>query len=110
MVESVDTQTPRTPRIDLPQAQVAAFCAKWGVVEFALFGSVMRDDFGPESDVDVMVRFETGRIVRMSDFENMRRELESLFGREVDLMERHWIENPYRRRSINRDLTVVYAA
>ena len=49
-------------RVELPMERIAAFCQKYGVAEFSLFGSVLRDDFGPDSDVDVLVEFEPGHI------------------------------------------------
>jgi predicted nucleotidyltransferase len=57
------------------------------VVEFALFGSVMRQDFGPESDVDVMVRFDADVKRSLIDLLHIREELQTLFGRDVDLVE-----------------------
>lgn len=48
------------PKIPINQAQIEAFCKKWKIVEFSLFGSVLRDDFGPDSDVDVLVKFAPG--------------------------------------------------
>lgn len=89
---------------------IREFCEKWGIVEFALFGSVVRDDFGPDSDIDVMVRFDPERGDTLSGFFQAQDELQQLFGRKVDLTKRGPISNPYARRLIRRDLTVVYAA
>ena len=79
-------------------------------MELALFGLVVRDDFGPESDVDVMVRFAPHAGRSLWDFVDMQEELERLIGRPVDLVERSTILNPFRRHGIERDLTVVYEA
>ena len=98
------------PRIDIPQAQIEAFCHKWGVVEFALFGSVVRDDFRPDSDIDVMVKFVDGHTTDLFDIVDMKDELRQILGRQVDLVQHGTIENPFRRKSIMRDLTIVYAA
>ena len=84
-----------------------------GVAELVLFGSVLRDDFGPESDVDVLVRFKAGRTVGLFEADRMRRELAEIFAREVDLMTRAAIErsrNHIRRKAILEAAQVVYAA
>lgn len=92
------------------EEQIAAFCRRWKIAVLALFGSVVRDDFGPESDVDVMVTFAPEAGHTLWDFVDMQWQLEEIFGRPVDLVERGSIPNPFRRRSIERDLTVIYAA
>jgi predicted nucleotidyltransferase len=89
--------------IDVPTEQLRAFCRKWKVTEFALFGSVTRDDFTPASDVDVMVEFAEGAPWTLSSWLDMREELIALFGREVDLAERSGVEqmrNYLRREEI----------
>lgn len=91
-------------------AEIEAFCHKWGVVEFALFGSVMRDDFRPDSDIDVMVTFAESNTTDLFDIVDMKDELRTLFGRDVDLIQAGTVENPFRLNSIMRDLSVVYAA
>lgn len=70
----------------------------------------MRDDFRPDSDIDVMVSFAPNSGIDLWDFLAMKDELEKLFGRPVDLVQKGTVRNPFRRHSINRDLTVVYAA
>lgn len=89
--------------IDYDKAKLRDFCRKWKVAEFSLFGSVVRDDFGPESDVDVMVRFADDAGWSLFDIVHMENELAEIFGRPVDLCEREAVEksrNPYRRGSI----------
>jgi predicted nucleotidyltransferase len=100
----------KKPRIEIPQQAIAGFCQRWKVTEFALFGSVMRDDFGPDSDIDVMVTFGLEGDWDLLDIADMKLELESLFGRRVDLMQRGPIGNPFKRRHVLNDLTVIYAA
>lgn len=81
--------------LEVPEADLRVFCQKWRITEFAVFGSVLRDDFGPESDVDVLVTFEDGARWRLADLSAMRRELETIVGRPIDLVERDAVtENP----------------
>ena len=99
-----------TPRLPIPVAAVAAFCRKWQVTEFALFGSVLRDDFGPESDVDVLVSFAPDVRYSLFDLVEMQDELSAAFGRDVDLVTRRAVErsmNEWRRRSILESLAHV---
>lgn len=97
-------------RIEVPQQAIADFCRKWKIREFSLFGSVLRDDFRPDSDVDVLVTFETEAPWSLFDFVDMRDELKEIFGREVDLIEEKGLRNPYRRHSILNSKRLVYAA
>lgn len=98
--------------IALPMEDIAAFCRRWKISELALFGSVLRDDFGPESDLDVLVTFAPDA-PPVPDRQAMREELETLVGRPVDLMYRRVIErdsNYLLRKSILRSVRVIYAA
>ena len=72
-------------RIDLDQAAVEAFCRKHGLRKLSLFGSVLRDDFRPDSDVDVLVEFRQGVRAGYLTMAAMERELSQLLGRRVDL-------------------------
>ena len=97
------------PRIPIPHERIAAFCERWQVREFALFGSILRDDFGPESDVDVLVTLSDDAALSLWDWTEMIDELRELFGRDVDLVERSGLRNPFRRREILRTMEVVHA-
>ncbi|MEK7794278.1 MAG: nucleotidyltransferase family protein [Candidatus Hydrogenedentota bacterium] len=92
-----------------PEA-VTAFCRKWKVQELALFGSVLREDFRPDSDVDVLVTFEPDAPWSLWDWAAMMDELKSIFGRNVDLIEKDAVRNPFRRRAMLREHRVIYAA
>jgi len=94
----------------IPEDRIADFCRKWGVQEFSLFGSVLRDDFRPDSDVDVLVAFEPGRSATLEEWLDMEDELRAMFGREVDLVERWRITNPFRRHEILTNRWIIYAA
>jgi predicted nucleotidyltransferase len=99
--------------IPIPADQIAAFCRRWGVVEFALFGSVLRDDFGPDSDIDTLLTFAPGRLYTFKQLDQMETELADLFGRPVDVVDRQAVQespNYIRRRSILESAAVIYAA
>lgn len=92
---------------------IAGFCHKWKIAELAVFGSVLRSDFGPESDVDVLVRFDPAARHGLSEWMEMERELEEILGRDVDLISRRSIEesrNYIRRKAILESVQVLYAA
>lgn len=100
-------------KIQLPEAEIERFCQRWNISEFALFGSVLREDFRPDSDVDVLVTFSPGARWSLFDMARMERELETIFGRPVDLVERKAVEsseNYIRRKHILRSLVPVYVA
>ncbi len=89
--------------IDYDKETLRDFCHRWKITAFWLFGSVVRDDFGPESDVDVMVRFADDASWSLFDEVHMEDELVEIFGRDVDLLTRRAVErsrNPIRRDSI----------
>jgi hypothetical protein len=88
---------------------VAGFCKKWKIVEMSLFGSVLRDDFNPDSDIDVLVTFNPEAKWSLWDFPQMQDELKAIFGREVDIVEKDALKNPFRRHSILTTRQVVYA-
>jgi hypothetical protein len=90
--------------IEIDKDRLRDFCRKWKVTEFSLFGSAVRpDEFRPDSDVDVLVRFSDDARVSLYDISHMEEELREIFGRDVDLAERIGVEqsrNRYRRESI----------
>lgn len=94
----------------LPMKQIENFCRKYGVAEFSLFGSILRDDFGPDSDVDVMLAFHPGCGFTFENTPDIEDDLERLFGRRVDVIEKGRIRNPIRRQNIMNSYRVVYAA
>ena len=101
------------PRIDIPIEKIAAFCRKWQITEFALFGSVLRDDFRPDSDVDVLITIAPGASLGLFELVEMRDELLYLFNRPVDIVTRWTIEhseNTSRQQHILESAEVIYAA
>jgi hypothetical protein len=95
------------------EGQLADYCRRWKVAEMAIFGSALREDFGSESDVDVLVSFEEDARWSLFDLVRMEEELQALLGRPVDLVQRPAVEqseNYIRRKGILENAEVVYAA
>ncbi|MGA7935109.1 MAG: nucleotidyltransferase family protein [Kovacikia sp.] len=98
--------------IELPMEQITEFCHRWQVTELAPFGSVLRNDFRPDSDIDVMVQFHPEAHPRFSTLDQMVAELQTIFHRDVDLVTRQGIEasrNYLRRHEILSSAQVIYA-
>lgn len=101
------------PKVRIPQHKIMEFCARWRITELALFGSVLRDDFGPDSDIDILVTFAPKARRTLFDLVDIRDELESIFGRKVDVFSRGGVEssrNPIRRKAVLESAEVIYAA
>lgn len=97
--------------IDLPIEQIETFCQKWQIVEFALFGSVLREDFRPDSDLDVLVTFHPDAPWGIFELVEIEQELAQLVDRDVDLLEKQVIEksdNHIRREAILTTAKVLY--
>lgn len=94
----------------IPRKRINEFCRRWGVVEFSLFGSALRTDFRPDSDVDVLVTFAKNAEISLFDLVQMKLDLEKIFHRPVDIIEKDALENPFRKREILRTAQVIYAA
>ena len=97
-------------QIQLDKEAIAAFCRKWRIRELSLFGSVLRDDFGPDSDLDFLVSFEAEAGWDLWDLVTIREDLVSLVGRNVDMVIKEALRNPYRRREILTNRQVIHAA
>lgn len=98
--------------VDIPTQQIASFCRKWQIRELALFGSVLREDFGPDSDIDVLATFDANAALSLFDLVNAESELAQILGRPVDLLQRSGVErseNWIRRRRILESAKTVYA-
>jgi uncharacterized protein len=88
---------------------LAEVCQRYGVKELSLFGSSVRGEMGPESDIDIMVEFEPGVRIGLIKFESLANELESLAGRRVDLVTKRGLK-PWVRPRVIEDARVIYAA
>lgn len=103
--------TQLTENIQLPMEEIRAFCDRWQIQEFALFGSVLRHDFRPDSDIDVLYVFDHNAKRTLFDLVDMKEELERMFGRKVDLVSRHGIEasrNYLRKQEILSNAITIY--
>jgi predicted nucleotidyltransferase len=94
--------------IEIPDEAIDEFCRKWKISELALYGSVLREDFGPGSDIDVLVEFEPGCTPGFAFFE-IQAELSELFRRNVDLNTPHFL-SPRVRRNAEAEAKVLFAA
>lgn len=103
----------KTFTIEPYREKIAEFCRKWKIREFSLFGSVLREDFSDDSDIDVLVTFAGDARHTLFDLVDMEDELRELFGRQVDLVSRRGIEssrNAVRRNAILSSAEAIYAA
>jgi uncharacterized protein len=105
----MELQTLIRDRIKATPDQIAEFCDRWKITEFALFGSVLRDDFRPDSDIDILVTFSADSRWSLFDWVDMKDEIKILLGREVDIADKEGLKNPYRRYEILRTCQVIYA-
>ena len=95
-------------KLTIPRPPLAAFCRRHHIRRLSLFGSVLRDDFRPDSDVDVLVEFEPGHIPGLA-FIDIQNELSALLGRPVDLLTPKSISR-WIRAQVMADAEVQYAA
>jgi len=95
--------------LNISDQAIAEFCQRHGVSRLALFGSVLRSDFGPDSDVDVLVEFPVGQTPSLLDLGGMLMELRRLLGREVDLKTPGFL-SPHFRDRVQREALTLYAA
>lgn len=100
-------------KIVIPQNQIIEFCKRWQINEFALFGSVLRDDFGPDSDIDILISFASAADWGLFDQLKMEQELADLLHRKIDLVSKKAVEqnhNWIRRQEILNTAQVIYVS
>ena len=97
-------------RIKLPNDRIAEFCKRHRIRRLSLFGSVLRGDFGPDSDIDVLVEFELGARVGLISLAGLELELGEIIGRKVDLNTPGFLSKYYRDRIINEAVVQYDAA
>ena len=101
------------PNVFIPRDRLAEYCRANGIARLDVFGSALREDFGPKSDIDLLVKFEPGRTPGLFDIVRMEQEFAVLFGRKVDLISRCGVErswNYIRRAAILESAETIYAA
>lgn len=99
--------------IKIPEHKILDFCQRWQIEELAVFGSVLGEDFQPNSDIDLLVTFAENHQWTLFDFVDMQDQLEEIFARKVDLVSKHGIEksrNYIRRQNILNSNKVIYEA
>ena len=100
----------QSKRFRIPRKKIAEFCQRWSINEFSVFGSVLRDDFRPDSDVDVLISIDPNAHVGVVELAKIQIELENIFKHRVDLVEKEWLRYPYRKMEVLRTALVVYSA
>jgi uncharacterized protein len=98
-----------TPKITIPQKSLRQFCTQYGVQCMALFGSALRDDFGPQSDIDILVQFKPNARISFMTLSRMQRELSALFNRPVDLVPQAGLK-PVIRDAVIASAQEIYAS
>lgn len=100
-------------KISIDKDRISDFCKRWKIQEFSFFGSVLRNNFHPDSDLDMLVSFLPDAHWGLFDMLHMQDELEAIFGRKVDVVSRRGVEmsrNPVRRKAILSSAEVIYAS
>ncbi len=95
--------------LTIPNEQIAEFCRAYGIRSLAIFGSALRSDFGPDSDIDILVEFKPGTRVGLNFF-RMERELSELLGRKVDLNTPGFLSDDIREKAVANAETIYVAA
>ena len=95
-------------KLELPQGKIVDFCRRHHIRRLAIFGSALRDDFRPDSDVDILVEFEPGHIPGLFGMARLERELSALLGRKVDLRTPEDLSR-YFRDEVLKEAEVQYA-
>lgn len=101
------------PKVTIPQTELSSFCQRWHIQELAIFGSALNDRFSAESDIDLLVTFANDMAYTFGQLARMQDELQAIFGRPVDLIEKKAVEespNYIRRHEILESAQVIYQA
>lgn len=96
--------------IEISPEQLGSVCKTWKIRELSLFGSVLRSDFDADSDIDVLISFQDDASIGLWELAAIAEDLQALFGRKVDLVEKEALRNPIRKKEILSTCEVLYAA
>jgi uncharacterized protein len=113
-MNSIDLQ-PQTrqhlhDRLNLTPTELQQLCQQWQIQEFALFGSILRSDFRPDSDIDILLTFQPQTTWTLFDIVHLQQDLEHRTGRKIDLAEKPQLQNPYRRAEILKTHRILYVS
>lgn len=97
-------------RLGLDRSGLERFCSRWKITELAVFGSILRDDFRPDSDLDLLITFAADAPWSLWDLIAMKQEFERLAGRPADLIEKGALRNPFVRHEVLRTQEVIYVS
>jgi uncharacterized protein len=100
----------RFPKIEIDENAITSLAKKYQIREMAFFGSVLREDFNDQSDIDILIKFYDNNNYSLFDLFKMKEDFEEVLGKEVDIIEKDGLKNPYRREAILKNAKVVYAA
>jgi hypothetical protein len=92
------------------EKDIESLAKKWGIIEFSIFGSVLGNHFKDDSDIDILIQFKSDIRYSLFDLVELKEELEDLFHRPVDIVEKASIKNPFRKNEILKTARVIYAA
>ena len=98
------------PCIEIQDSIIISLAKKYRIKELSFFGSVLRENFQQDSDIDILVQFDEEADYSLFDLFEIKEEFENALGREIDLIEKGSLRNPYRRDNILRNARVIYAA
>ncbi len=100
----------KLPKIEIDDQLIRSLAKKYRIKELSLFGSVLRDDFNDNSDIDILIQFIDDSEYSLFDLFSIREEFERALGKDVDLIEKKSLRNPYRRTNILASARLIYAA
>jgi uncharacterized protein len=98
------------PKIDIDENIIISLAIKYNIKELAIFGSALREDFDEKSDIDILIQFKDNKEYSYFDIMEIKDDFEIKLGKEVDIIEKDGLRNPYRRESILNTAKVIYAA
>ncbi len=99
----------KLPKIDIDETKLRNLAREFAIKELYLFGSVLRPDFNEQSDIDIMVSFRDNVHYSYFDFFEIRERFKNIFQRDVDLIEKESLKNPYRKKAILSTARKIYA-
>ena len=96
--------------IHIPRSEIINYCRQHHIIEFALFGSVLTENFNPTSDIDILVTFDPDCHYSLYEVMDIQNDLKNMLGCDVDLVEKQGLKNPFRRHEILNHMEIIYAA